>query len=73
MNPTSIPWTKYTWNPVVGCSLASPGCTNCYAMGEAATVNRRQGGLPPERRKYKGLVYRPRLAGCGPANCACGP
>lgn len=31
-----ISWTDETWNPVVGCSLISPGCTNCYAMKRAA-------------------------------------
>jgi protein gp37 len=34
---TGISWTENTWNPVVGCSLASPGCTNCYAMAWAAS------------------------------------
>jgi len=29
---TSIEWADATWNPVVGCSVVSPGCTNCYAM-----------------------------------------
>ena len=35
---TGIEWTHipgYTgesWNPIVGCSVISPGCTNCYAM-----------------------------------------
>lgn len=29
---TSIEWTDATWNPTVGCSVISPGCTNCYAM-----------------------------------------
>lgn len=32
---TSIEWTDKTWNPVVGCSLVSAGCENCYAMGVA--------------------------------------
>lgn len=27
-----IEWTELTWNPVAGCSVISPGCTNCYAM-----------------------------------------
>ena len=31
-NNSSIEWTEATWNPVVGCSVLSPGCTNCYAM-----------------------------------------
>lgn len=34
---STIEWTDATWNPVVGCSLASPGCTNCYAMKLAGT------------------------------------
>lgn len=28
---TEIAWTDSTWNPVVGCTPASPGCANCYA------------------------------------------
>lgn len=28
---TSIEWTEQTWNPTIGCSKVSPGCTNCYA------------------------------------------
>ncbi|MEQ5789046.1 phage Gp37/Gp68 family protein [Erythrobacter sp. NFXS35] len=35
---TKIEWTEATWNPIVGCSLASPGCTNCYAMKFAGTL-----------------------------------
>lgn len=44
---TSIEWTRNAdgsqgknWNPVVGCSLASPGCTHCYAMPLAARIER---------------------------------
>lgn len=32
MSDTSIEWTDATWNPVAGCSVATSGCTNCYAM-----------------------------------------
>lgn len=32
---TTIEWTDRTWNPTVGCSKASPGCDNCYAIGVA--------------------------------------
>ncbi len=35
---TSIEWTDATWNPIVGCSVVSPGCTNCYAMRQAARI-----------------------------------
>ncbi len=31
-NNSKIEWTEATWNPVVGCTVLSPGCTNCYAM-----------------------------------------
>lgn len=37
---TGIEWTEATWNPVVGCSVISPGCTNCYAMKMAARLER---------------------------------
>jgi protein gp37 len=35
---TKIEWTGETWNPIVGCSIVSPGCTNCYAMKMAARL-----------------------------------
>lgn len=35
---TAIEWTQATWNPIVGCSVISPGCTNCYAMRMAARL-----------------------------------
>lgn len=31
MTETPIEWTQRTWNPLVGCSKISPGCTHCYA------------------------------------------
>ena len=34
---SKIEWTDATWNPVTGCSVVSPGCTNCYAMKLAGT------------------------------------
>ena len=34
---STIEWTDATWNPVTGCSVVSPGCTNCYAMRLAGT------------------------------------
>lgn len=44
---TKIEWTQNpdgtpgkTWNPIVGCSIVSPGCTNCYAMRMAARINK---------------------------------
>lgn len=32
---SKIEWTDATWNPIVGCSIVSPGCKNCYAMRDA--------------------------------------
>lgn len=47
---TSIEWTDVTWNPVAGCSVATAGCTNCYAMRMAARLGAM--GVP----KYQGLT-----------------
>jgi protein gp37 len=38
MATSSIEWTEATWNPVAGCTILSPGCTNCYAMRMAARL-----------------------------------
>jgi protein gp37 len=35
---SSIEWTEATWNPIAGCTVLSPGCTNCYAMRMAARL-----------------------------------
>ena len=55
MADSSIEWTDATWNPIAGCTIVSPGCTNCYAMRMAnrlaamgiakyAGLTRRSGG-----------------------------
>lgn len=44
-----------TWNPIVGCSVISPGCTNCYAMREAAR-NERQMAALGRTSPYAGLT-----------------
>jgi len=54
---SDIEWTDASWNPVSGCRIVSPGCTNCYAMRMAARlqsmghdayagVTRKSGGRP---------------------------
>jgi protein gp37 len=53
---SAITWTDRTWNPVRGCTLVSPGCTNCYAM---QTAWRFHGPGQP----YEGLV---KMGGRGP-------
>ncbi len=35
---SKIEWTDVTWNPVAGCTIATAGCTNCYAMRMAARL-----------------------------------
>jgi protein gp37 len=52
MTDTQIEWTDATWNPVVGCSIVSAGCSNCYAMEMA----RRLDAMGIE--KYQGLTRR---------------
>lgn len=52
MAETQIEWTDATWNPVVGCSIISTGCTNCYAMEMA----RRLDAMGVD--KYAGLTRR---------------
>lgn len=60
---TKIEWVRgsdgargLTWNPIVGCSVTSPGCTNCYAMRMAARLE----AMGQER--YAGLT-KPSKAG----------
>lgn len=47
---SKIEWTEATWNPVAGCTIVSPGCTNCYAMRMAQRLEAM--GQP----KYQGLT-----------------
>ncbi|RWD00137.1 MAG: phage Gp37/Gp68 family protein [Mesorhizobium sp.] len=35
---SNIEWTDATWNPIVGCSILSPGCISCYAMKMASRI-----------------------------------
>jgi protein gp37 len=49
---TAIEWTDATWNPVAGCTIASAGCSNCYAMRMAARLDAMGSS------KYRGLTRR---------------
>lgn len=44
-----IEWSEYQWNPLTGCTMVSPGCTNCYAMKMAHRFK----GVHP---KYEGTT-----------------
>lgn len=48
---SKIEWTERVWNPVVGCEIVSPGCTNCYAMRMAHRL-----GQNPATPIYKDLT-----------------
>jgi protein gp37 len=50
MAASDIEWTEATWNPIAGCRIVSPGCSNCYAMRMAARLQAM--GLP----KYAGTT-----------------
>ncbi len=47
---SDIEWTDATWNPVSGCLMISPGCTNCYAMRMASRLQ------AMEHPNYKGVI-----------------
>ena len=42
---SSIEWTDLTWNPVVGCSIASAGCKNCYEKYVGLTKRSKRGAV----------------------------
>src|SRR5688572_27375210 len=48
-----IAWTEETWNPLVGCSVKSPGCRVCYAMRLAHRLGKMSGTAG---KKYRGLT-----------------
>lgn len=47
---SGIEWCDATWNPTAGCSIVSPGCTNCYAMRLAHRFGAKAGS------KFAGLT-----------------
>ena len=47
-----IEWTEATWNPVAGCTMVSPACTNCYAMRMAGRLEAMR------QRKYLGTTHK---------------
>ncbi|WP_425065079.1 phage Gp37/Gp68 family protein [Reyranella sp.] len=55
MGNTNIEWANKVWNPVAGCSIVSPGCTNCYAMKMAHRIEGMNAALG-RRNHYAGLT-----------------
>ena len=52
MATSSIEWTEMTWNPTLGCSEQSPGCTNCYAVKMAWRLMH----IEKQKENYRDLV-----------------
>ena len=56
--PSSIEWTQWTWNPVVGCTRVTDVCQHCFAF---ALHDRRH--APPSRARYPvAATHRTRIA-----------
>ena len=59
---STIEWTQSTWNPVVGCTKVSAGCTHCYAermakrLASMATSLRAQGRDPGRKAPYLDVI-----------------
>lgn len=51
---SGIEWTTHSFNPWVGCTKVSAGCTNCYAED----FDRRVGGVPISQRKEGQMALR---------------
>jgi protein gp37 len=52
MATSEIEWTQATWNPIAGCAMVSPGCTNCYAQRMAGRLQ------AMGSQKYKGTTWK---------------
>lgn len=59
---SAIEWTDTTWNPVAGCTRASRGCDNCYAvkmtnrLGAMADADAAAGRDAGRKDAYRGLT-----------------
>lgn len=57
MTKTNIEWADESWNPIVGCSIASHGCNNCYAMAMAHRIAAMAEGSGKQSH-YAGLTHK---------------
>ncbi len=51
---SNIEWTQKTWNPTLGCTEVSPGCTNCYAARMAFRLSH----IPAMKEDYADLTMK---------------
>ena len=63
-NNSAIEWTDTTWNPLAGCTWASPGCDHCYAavmarrLDAMAQADIAAGRDPGAKAKYIGITHK---------------
>lgn len=63
-NNSNIEWTDSTWNPLAGCTWASPGCDRCYAavmahrLDAMAQADVEAGRNPGRKAKYMGVTHK---------------
>jgi protein gp37 len=57
MEHSRIEWTDHTFNPWVGCTKISPGCTHCYAETLSARFRRPSPWGPKAPRQVTGEAY----------------
>ncbi len=63
-----IPWCSFTWNPVMGCTMCSAGCLNCYTKSWFQRFNKVLGNFEnvrcfesrldiPYKRKTPSMIF----------------
>ncbi len=56
---TKIEWTDHTWNPWIGCTKVSPGCSNCYAeVSTPARTKQIEWGKGQERQRTSAAYWK---------------
>lgn len=59
---SSIQWTHHTFNPWIGCTKVSPGCTNCYAETQRKRFGKDEWGVGKPRTRTSAANWRKPLA-----------
>lgn len=59
---SKIEWTHHTFNPWIGCTKVSPGCTHCYAEAYAKRYGKAQWGPTADRVRTSEANWRKPLA-----------
>lgn len=59
---SGIQWTNHTFNPWIGCTKVSPGCTNCYAETQRKRFGKDEWGIGKPRTRTSAANWRKPLA-----------